>query len=376
MSEQEPVAAVMTYAPKRVPIANIESGLAAFWAKFNQDIKDGQTVMRACMSNLIIYCDTPDEAGIISEEIAAIVEDHPARILLLTGKGDLSEDKLESAISIYYTQLPDGWQVCAEKIDILSNDKTTTRLPSVARALLIGDLPTALWWASKQPAPEAGEVFFELAEMADQIIYDNMGWAEPAKGIATMTRWVAAQQDTQVIYNLAWRRLAFWRRLIRQVLDPQAAPNALNSLHLIEIEHGPHALAMAWLLVGWLAAQLKWKAISGKGLSKSNLVWRFQKNNIDIQVVARRLPKGKPLIYRMLFTWRQSTQDQRTCFVRLDNGRIGLEETLSTDAPRVFPAQIPARSAQVSAQLAHRSRDKVFEKALKASNSMSAVFQK
>ena len=376
MIEHESTAAVMTYSPKRVPIACIESELAACWAKFNQDIKDGQTVMRACMSNLIIYCDTMDEAEVISEEIVSIVEDHPARILLLTGKGQPSENKLESFISIYYTQLSDGWQVCAEKIRILSNENTTPRLPSVARALLIGDLPTALWWASKQPAPEAGEVFFELAEMADQIIYDNMGWTEPAQGIATMTRWVAAQQDTQVIYNLAWRRLAFWRRLIRQVLDPQTSPNALNSLNLIEIDHGPHTLAMAWLLVGWLAAQLEWKAISGKGLSNSKLVWRFQKNNIDIQIVAKRLPEGEPLIYRMLFVWGQSSEKERTCFIRLDNGRIGLEETLSTDAPRVFPAQIPERSAQVAAQLAHRSRDKVFEKALKASNSMSAVFQK
>ena len=360
---------------KRVRIAHIESELGALWAQFNQNTSGGHTVMRACMSNLIIYCDNAEEAQLISQEIAAIVDAHPARVLLLVAAGQPGKDAIEAFVTLYYTALSDGWQVCAERIDVVSTAEATERLPSVARSLLIGDLPTTLWWASRQPAPEAGEVFFQLAELANQIIYDNMGWTSPTKGVATMTRWVAAQQDAQIVYNLAWRRFAIWRKLISQVLDPLVAPDALESLSLVEIEHGPHALAMSWLLVGWLAGQLQWKSVDGKRLSDSELVWRFHNNQREVKVVARRLPEGEPLIYRLLFDWSQAGHGGRICFERLDNDRIGIVEAFSTIPARVFAAQIPERSTLVSAQLAQRNRDKIFENALKASNAMSAVFQ-
>ncbi len=367
---------VVTQAPKRVNIADIESGLGMLWAQFNQANSGGQSVvMRACMSNLIIYCDTSQEAKVISQEIAAIVDIHPARILLLVGNGNPSEGTIEARIAIYYTALDDGWQVCAERIDVISTTAVADRLPSVARSQLVGDLPTTLWWASQRTPPTAGEVFFQLAELANQIIYDNVGWVNPAQGVAAMTRWVAAQENTQIVHNLAWRRFAGWRKLISQVLDPQTAPDVLNALNSIEITHGPHALPMTWLLVGWLASRLNWQSVDGKRLSDSELVWRFKNNHQDIKVHVRRLPKGDPLIYHLLFDWSKPGNAGRICFERLDNERIGIVEALSTVPPRAFTAHVPERSTLVSAQLAQRNRDKIFENALKSSNAMSAVFQ-
>ncbi|ESS68279.1 glucose-6-phosphate dehydrogenase subunit [Methyloglobulus morosus KoM1] len=376
MTQKNGASKVVTQAPKKVSIANIEPELGHLWAQFNQANSDGHAVvMRACMSNLIIFCDSPQEAEIINQEIAAIVDVHPARILLLLGNGKPSESTMEANVAIYYTALDDGWQVCAERIDIVSTSAMAERLPSVARSLLVGDLPTTLWWASQRPPPTAGETFFQLAELANQIIYDNVGWVNPAQGVAAMTRWVAAQQNIQIVHNLAWRRFAGWRKLISQVLDPQTEPDALESLHTIEIAHGPHALPMTWLLTGWLASQLNWQPIDGKRLSDSELVWRFRNNNQDIKVHVTRLPKGNPLIYQLLFDWGKPALAGRICFKRLDNERIGISEELSTVPPRVFTVQVPERSTLVSAQLAQRNRDKIFENALKSSNAMTAVFQ-
>ena len=375
MTPKTDVSKVVTQPPKQVSIADIESGLGQLWAQFNQANSDGHTVvMRACMSNLIIFCDSAQEAECISQEIAAIVDVHPARILLLMGNGKPTEGTIEAHIAIYYTALDDGWQVCAERIDVISTTTLIERLPSITRSLLVGDLPTTLWWASQRPPPIAGEVFFQLAELANQIIYDNVGWVNPAQGVAAMTRWVAAQQNTQIVHNLAWRRIAGWRKLISQVLDPLAEPLALRELHTIEISHGPHALPMTWLLVGWIAYQLKWQAIDGKKLSDSELIWRFRNNSQDIKVHVTRLPEGAPLIHQLLFDWSQPELAGCICFKRLDNDRIGIAEELSTVPPRVFTAQIPKRSDLVAAQLVQRSRDKIFENALKASNAISAVF--
>jgi len=361
--------------PKRVSISDIDSALGGLWSQFNQDISGGHTVMRACMSNLIIYCDSPAEAAEVGKEISAIVEVHPARVLLLIGGGLPTKGNIEALVGIYYTALNEGWQVCAERIDVIATAIAADRLPSVVRSQLIGDLPTTLWWTSRQPPPDAGELFYQLAALANQLIYDNMGWANPAKGVASMTRWVAAQQDLQIVHNLAWRRVAAWRKLISQVLDPLVAPDALNNLHRIEVVHGPHALPMTWLLVGWLASRLQWKPVDGKRLSDSELVWRFQSQQREIKVVAKRLPEGEPLIYHLLFDWGRAEQAGSICFERLDRERISIVEALSTVPAHTFSAHIPDRSTLVAAQLAQRNRDKIFESALQASNAMTAIFQ-
>jgi len=376
MIAKPPSSKIVGLKPKRVSISEIDAALSQAWMQLNQDIRGGHMVMRACMSNLIIYCDNVEEAAAISQEISKIVEAHPSRILLLIGGGQPAEGNIEAKVSIYYTALNDALQVCAERIDVIASALAVERLPSVARSNLIGDLPITLWWSSRQPAPEAGELFFQLAELANQIIYDNMGWVNPAKGVASMTRWVAAQQDTQIVHNLAWRRFANWRKLIGQVLDPQAEPDALNNINLIEIEHGPHALVLTWLFVGWLASRLQWKSVDGKRLSDSEMIWRFQKNQREIKVDVKRLPEGEPLLYRVLFDWSRSDKPGRLCFERLDHDRIGIVESLSTVPARVFQASVPTRAALISAQLAYRNREKVFEDAIKASNEMSGVFQK
>ena len=375
MSENLSAHKMLSTQTKRISVADIDTTLRQLWANFHQDVSGGHTVMRACMSNLIIYCDTKQEADLIAGEIPHIVDIHPARVLLLIGNGQPKKGNIEAEVSIYYTELNQGWQVCAERIDAIVTTEAIARLPSIARTHLIGDLPITLWWASRLPPPDAGEIFFQLAELANQIIYDNMGWANPAKGVASMTRWVAAQQDAKVVHNLAWRRISNWRKLISQVLDPQSTPDALHSLNLIEIEHGPHALAMTWVLVGWLASRLEWKAIDGKRLSDSELIWRFQSQQKEIKVMAKRLPNGEPLMYRLLFDWSHADCPGRICFERLDRDRIGIVESISTVPSHVFSAHIPARSALISAQLAHRTREKIFEEALKACNAMSAVFQ-
>jgi len=375
--EKHCVSKVFTKDSRLASIADIEPGLDRLWGQFNQDINDSNAViMRACMSNLIIYCDTPQEAEQINQEISVIADEHPARVILLIENGKPSNGSIGADIALYYTPLDDGWQVCAERIDIRATSAMKERLPYVTRTLLVGDLPTTLWWVSQRPAPVAGEVFYQLAELANQVIYDNVGWVNPVQGVAMMTRWVEAQQNTQVVHNLAWRRFTYWRKLIGQVLDPQVAPGALEKLHSIEVRHGPHALAPTWLLTGWLASRLNWQSVDGKALSDSELIWRFKTKTQEIKIHVVRMPEGDPLIYRILFNWGSKAEPNRICFERVDKERIGIVEALSTIPARLFTAQVPARAELVAAQLAQRNRDKIFESALKASQAMTAVFQK
>ncbi len=87
------------------------------------------------------------------------------------------------------------------------------------RRFLIGDLPINLWWSSTVPPPMAGPILFDLAEYAQQIIYDSIGWLDPPRGVAATGVWLeqVERQDAgrwRVASDLNWRRLKYWRRLI------------------------------------------------------------------------------------------------------------------------------------------------------------------
>ena len=65
---------------------------------------------------------------------------------------------------------------------------STCRSPSAS--LLIGDLPTNLWWACPTPPPLAGPILDDLAEHAEQVIYDSLGWPDPHRGVAATSTWL------------------------------------------------------------------------------------------------------------------------------------------------------------------------------------------
>src|SRR5262249_43643488 len=138
------------------------------------------------------------------------------------------------------------------------------------RGLLVGDLPVNLWWAAPLPPPLGGPLLHDLTEHVQQIIYDSIGWPEPARGMAATAAWLATFERGRrptpwpVVSDLNWRRLKFWRRLLGQALDPATAPGALDSITEVQVEHGPHAVIQAWELVSWLASRLGWLVQAGK----------------------------------------------------------------------------------------------------------------
>ncbi|OFZ68098.1 MAG: hypothetical protein A2Z01_12435 [Betaproteobacteria bacterium RBG_16_58_11] len=364
-------AQLKSHLPHKVSVAQIQHELDGLWESLYQQANEDKAVTRACMSNLIIYCDD-EQIQAIEQAIPAIVQVHPARVIVLS-QGKTDEPGIEVFVSGEYAELNSGWQVCAEQIRIVADAESSRRLTSVTRAHLIGDLPTTLWWASQQPPPLAGKLFFKLATMSDQIIYDSIGWTNPAQSMKAMSRWVAAERNQHVIFNLAWRRLKPWRRILSQVLDPVVQPGALERVSQVTIEHGPHALPTALLLLGWLASRLGWQPVDGKVLSAKKTVWQFNAAGHQIPVTVSRLEQGEPTTHKLNWYWRDATGEHKIVFALLGDQRLGIVEDSSDVPVRVTTAPELTHSALVSAQLAHRARDKLFERALEIGNAMTSM---
>src|SRR5260370_393925 len=208
-------------------------------------------ILRACRSNLVIYCDQPEVAQEVSNEIAEIVATHPARVLLLLAEPSAEAGDLTATVAVRGRVVDPGRWVCSEVVSLQAKGRAAERLPYAVRGLLIGDLPTNLWWAAPQPPSMAGPLLYDLAEHAQQIIYDSIGWVEPPKVMAATAAWLT-QFETRpgrvrwrVASDLNWRRLKYWRRILSQTLDPATAPGAIAYLSEIVMEHGPHAVIQA-----------------------------------------------------------------------------------------------------------------------------------
>jgi glucose-6-phosphate dehydrogenase assembly protein OpcA len=348
-----------------VPVPQIEKELAR-QLRLEQD-PNGPPIQRARMSNVVVYCDDCEAASSVNDRIAAIVEVHPSRVLFLVAD-PAGDSGVEAAVRVRTRYVRGGTQeVGSEQVTIQASGRSMGRLPYLVRGLLIGDLPTNLWWASKTPPPLAGPILFDLAEQAQQVIYDSLGWKEPHRGISAAAAWLGrVERDSttarwRVASDINWRRLKLWRRVIAQALDPSSVPGAIESIHEVVVEHGPHAVTQAWQLACWLASRLGWRVQARKVDLGVEISWNLQGPWGLVRLRIHRLAEGPPEIRKVAFGLALSGT-LRTLTVAHDpeGERITVvPEGLAVAARTVAAKPLPPAEL-VGRQLTDRERDPVF----------------
>jgi glucose-6-phosphate dehydrogenase assembly protein OpcA len=207
--------------------------------------------------------------------------------------------------------------------------------------------------------------------MASHVIYDSEGWLEPVRGVIAMADWADHERGDIIVSDLAWRRLKPWRRLIGQALDPALAPGALEAIDEVVIEHGPHALPKAWLLIGWLACRLGWQPIGGKVAPGVEVTWGFQSKRGEVRVTVRRHPEGDPVLRRMSIGWRGPAGRTGSVFSLQSAGWISVGRAGADADQRVLARGDLPRAALVARQLPKLFRDPLFRDTLAVSRTMA-----
>ena len=354
--------------PRFVSLAAIERELARPW-QHPGGRREEQTT-RALMGNLIAVCRSQPERAGLEREVAQIVPHYPTRALLLVADPANQSAGIEASIALQGCIRGSSLQICGELVIIGAGGPATPRLASVARAVLLGDLPTSLWWASPEAPPLAGELFSQLAELADQVIYDSAAWADPLRQLVVTANWVSGS-GRQVASDLAWRRARLWRRIIAQSLDPTLAPGALEGIEEAHIEHGPHALTQAWLLSGWLALRLGWVPRGGTLLPGPGVSWSFEWPHGRPRVEIRRHPEGEPDIRTVRIVTRVDGRPVTFRFELQAAGRVAVSAERLTGRVLSLTGPVYSRSALVARQLPDLARDRLFESSVALARTMA-----
>lgn len=349
---------------ERFPLSRIDTELARVLQTMAEP--QDQAVHRARMSNLVVFCDDAERFKEVNEQIPQIVAAHPARVIVAHHEPTDREEPVTGSVNAWCTLAGERRHICSEQVTLYSTRRSPEHLVFAIRGLISGDLPTNLWWVSRTPPALAGSVLTEAAEHVQQVIYDSNGWADPARGVAATAGWMLALERGgdhsgrwRVISDVNWRRLKFWRRILTQALDPNVLPGALDSITEVQVEHGPHAVVQAWLLVSWLASRLGWRVGKGQIEQGVEIQWQVLASHGAVRVRIDRLAEGKTEVVRMRLRCRLNGT-VGVLKVEMQGERLVVIPEGQAVAARTLTVQPQEIDELIARQLSDRERDPVF----------------
>ncbi len=237
-----------------VDVALIHRQLRELW---QQAAESDSAVTRACLFNLVVWCESDKDRDAATAVIADLTSRYPCRTIVLRVESE-SPAGLEAAISAHCHLAGGGRkQVCSEQISLRTGASGAGHLTPTVLTLLEADVPTVLWWRGnflKQP-----KMFRRLRSVADRVVFDTSHWAEAERWLEPLAE-VIAESPARHYADLSWTRLTLWRKLTADCFDDAQFLPLLPQIERLLISHGhePGARVRALLYAGWAATQLDW----------------------------------------------------------------------------------------------------------------------
>ena len=237
----------------RVDYSSIEKSLAELW---RTEKKAGEeAVTRAALWNVVAHTSRPDQHTKASEILAKASQSVPQRTIVVRAQ-PVAEAEITAWISANCHLVGGSKQVCSEEVSIVAGGDRVDRVPPLVNALLIPDMPVAVWWLGDLPV-ENQRYVESLLEPADRLIVDSSHFDSP-EDLALVSR--VAKQTTTAPADLNWVRLEEWRVAAAMLFDPPPARAKLRRMRHIRAVACSTAqktfgdLTESLLFAAWLSA--------------------------------------------------------------------------------------------------------------------------
>ncbi|MEK6373654.1 MAG: glucose-6-phosphate dehydrogenase assembly protein OpcA [Acidobacteriota bacterium] len=253
----------------RVDVNAIEKSLSELW---RGEKKEGDhAVTRAALWNVVAHTSSSDQHAMASETLCRASASVPQRTIVVRSNPEAAPD-LASWISANCHRIGGGQQVCSEEIAIVAGGSYIDRVPPVVNALLIPDMPVAVWWIGDLPTEHASYVE-SLLEPADRLVVDSVYFDSPAD-LALVSR--VAEQTTTAPADLNWVRLEEWRAAAASVFDPPQMRERLRAIRRVRVVAAAQSAFFgqsveSLLFAAWLTVQ------AGRVGSEGSIDYRFER---------------------------------------------------------------------------------------------------
>jgi glucose-6-phosphate dehydrogenase assembly protein OpcA len=308
-----------------VEIENISGELKRLW-------QEGETARtRASLINLAVYTEKPDSLTRNTQLIARITEDRACRALVISANPGSTDNRVKAWVNAHcHMARAGGKQLCSEQISFSLAGPCVKLLPSIVFSHLDSDLPLYLWWQDEFPS----EMDPQLWAWVDRLIFDSQIWQNFDKQMQLVGTAEQEAKQRIVLCDLNWTRLDKVRYAIAQFFDHPASHHRFTKMDSVTVDFAPGFKSTAILLIGWLAAQLRWNT----NQQQMNGSCRFMDSNdhkVDIEL---REKAGSPIGEVVL--------DSRGVKFRVAPAKCGdlLEVFRSGEEEVAVPQMMPAQS--------------------------------
>lgn len=330
--------------PRPTPPSAIEATLAELWREQGRGSEQG--VMRAALWNMIVLTRDEAERNRVGEIVAKLSEAVPQRSILISARKD-RKDELETWISANCHRVGSGVQLCSEQISIAATGRRVGDVASLVRALLLPDMPVALWWIGDLPRESE---LLDVIRACDLLIFDSRTLSRPEEldRIGAMVAAAPAGGD-----DLQWRRFEEWRLATAAAFDCPAVRRGRRRIRSIRIRYASSPeprwgeSAGGWLYAGWVTAQL------GLAVGTGEVGIRVEPESGD----------GVGRLMQIRFEFQDGAE---ICVERQEGAVRAVPRRMEGAAPAVIRLFSPAVDHLVRRALRHPQRDLVYEKALAA----------
>ena len=239
----------------RVNLATIEKRLADLWREEGEGEDDEHAVTRAALWNVVAHTWDAEQHAFATDILGRASASIPQRTIIIRADPGGNAD-IASWISANCHLIGGGRQVCSEEVAIVASGDRVHHVPPLVSALLLPDMPVAVWWLGDLPSDRHNYVE-TLLDPADRLIVDSAQF-NGADDFALVAR--IAEKTITAPADLNWTRIEEWRMATAALFDAMETRSRLADVESVRVVSGGDksigALAEAVLYVSWLRAQL------------------------------------------------------------------------------------------------------------------------
>ena len=243
------------------PPAQFTAGMPVEIGKIDRELKklweqSGGAMTRASLINLAVYSEEAGSLAKNTELISRLTENNACRALVIGVNPAAKDPRVEAWIGAHcHVSKAGSKQICSEQLSFSIDGASTALLTNVVFSHLDSDLPLYFWWQGEFHDPMDPQLFAWI----DRLIYDSQSWKSFDEQIRRVEFAQEEAKQRVVLCDLNWTRLVQFRLALAQFFDCADSRTQLSQISGVEIEFAPGFRSTAILLLGWLAAQVRWQ---------------------------------------------------------------------------------------------------------------------
>jgi glucose-6-phosphate dehydrogenase assembly protein OpcA len=251
--------------------------------------------------NLVVAASKLDTPTVINQRLDALDVHHPSRTVVLVGH---AVDRLDARLDIDCNVGPEGGPgFCHDRIVLMCDSQRLAHADSIVAKLRVVGLPTVVWIGSDLP----DRVEAPLVSVSDYLVIDSQ--RTNATHALHHARGLARKRQ---VHDLAWGRLASWRRHIAAAFEPESALGLLQRLESVEVTYSAGAEDLVALLWGWIAKRLGLR-LEGLTLGATELAARAPTQDHAVRFYGAMATKTQSLGVIQKVAFRAGTEQVEIC---------------------------------------------------------------